>query len=112
VVKKDEALKWIAERGWNPMGTTIENAALAYDDHCEAAQALALTPADLKGMVLVPSYTKDWCVVDPKELAELRRKADLCDQKAGVFRCDSKNSPHGLTEAGIPARQRGEGGVG
>ncbi len=35
-------LTWIAERGWNPHGTTIENAHLAYDCHCVAAQLIAL----------------------------------------------------------------------
>jgi hypothetical protein len=41
VQKLEKALTWIAERGWNPHGTTIENAHLAYDCHCVAAQALS-----------------------------------------------------------------------
>ena len=43
--------------------------------------ALALTASspELAGKVLVPSYTKDWCVVDPKEVAELRRDRDRLD---------------------------------
>jgi len=35
-------LEWIAAHGWNPHGTTIENAHLAYDCHCVAAQLLNL----------------------------------------------------------------------
>lgn len=41
-----KTLDWIAARGWQPHGTTSENAALAYDCHCTAAQALSLTVGD------------------------------------------------------------------
>ena len=40
IEKYEKALKWIAERGWNPHGTVSENSLLSYDCHCEAANAL------------------------------------------------------------------------
>lgn len=35
------ALEWIVKRGWNPEGTTIENACLAYESFCQARAALS-----------------------------------------------------------------------
>ena len=35
-----EALEWIAKRGWDPEGTTIDNANLAYESCCEARAAI------------------------------------------------------------------------
>jgi hypothetical protein len=64
VVKKDEALKWIAKCGWNPTGTTTENAGLAYDCHCEAAQALALTPSSLRGMAVAAAAIRQGGVAE------------------------------------------------
>ena len=34
------ALNWIVKHGWNPEGTTSENANLAYESYCEARAAL------------------------------------------------------------------------
>lgn len=41
IEKYEKALKWIAERGWNPHGTVSENSHLSYDCHCVAAEALS-----------------------------------------------------------------------
>jgi hypothetical protein len=41
IIKHQKALKWIAERGWNPHGTVSENSMLSYDCHCVAAGALS-----------------------------------------------------------------------
>jgi hypothetical protein len=41
-----KALEWIAAKGWQPHATTSENAMLAYDCHCVAAQALNPTLGD------------------------------------------------------------------